>query len=79
MTGAPWCWLFDDEQRDQTESGALQIRQGIAVMEFMSSLAISDERKEIVLNQNREWLGENIFTYLTKRGHRKRNGRCVFM
>ena len=80
MAHAPQCWLFDDaEQGSHTEGRALQIRQVIAVMEFMSSLAISNERKATVLNQNREWLGEDIFAYLTRRSHLKRSDRCIFM
>lgn len=79
MADAPRCWLFDDEQRGKTESGALQIRQVIAVMEFMSSLGISSQRKATVLNQNREVLGEDTIAYLTKRSHLKRSDRCVFM
>ena len=79
IANAPRCWLFDDEQRGQTESGALQIRQVIAVMEFMSSLAISNDRKAAVLNENRELLGEDNFAFLTKKNYLKRNDRCVFM
>ena len=79
MADAQRCWLFDDEQRGQTESEALQIRQVIAVTQFMSSIGISNERKAAVLNQNREVLGEDTIAYLTKRSQLKRGDRCVFM
>ena len=79
MADAPRCWLFDDEQGGQTESGALQIRQVIAVMDFMSSLEISNERKKSILNQNREVLGEDMIAYLTKSSQLKRSDRCLFM
>lgn len=79
MADAPRCWLFDDDQGGQTESGALRIRQVIAAMEFMSSLEISNDRKASVLNQNREVLGEDTIAYLTKKIQLKRSDRCTFM
>ena len=80
MRDAPRCWLFDDEEQGQTEDRALQIRQVIAVTKFLSSLGISDEKKTTLVYQNRELLGEDIFSYLTKKRQQlKASARCTFM
>lgn len=76
---APSCWLFNDEELGHTEERALQIRQLIAVTDYLSSLHISDDRKATLLHLNREVLGV-LYYYLTaKRVNLRRVGKCVLM
>ena len=57
MTEAPPCWLFNDEEMQQTHETAIEIRQLIAVRNYMLSLDVSDERKARLLDRNRRILG----------------------
>ena len=57
MREAPPCWLFNDEEMQQTHETAIEIRQLIAVRNYLFSLDMSDERKARLLDRNRRILG----------------------
>ena len=81
MTEAPTCWLFNDQELGQTDESALQIRQLIAVTNYLSSLRISNDRKAILLDRNRRILGD-LYSYLTARLELTKvgyYGKCALM
>ena len=57
MTEARPCWLVNDEEMQQTHETAIEIRQLIAVRNYLFSLDVSDERKVLLLERNRRILG----------------------
>ena len=57
MTEARQCWLINDEEMEQTHETAIEIRQLIAVRNYLFSLDVSDERKVRLLERNRRILG----------------------
>ncbi|CAH3034163.1 unnamed protein product [Porites lobata] len=57
MTEARQCWLVNDEEMQQTHETAIEIRQLIAVRNYLFSLDVSDERKVRLLERNRRILG----------------------
>lgn len=76
---APCCWLFDDGLSGNTKTRALLIRQMNAAADYLRSLQVSNEKKLILLNSNREVLGE-IFTHLIKKyGPKRDQEKCVIL
>ena len=57
MTEARQCWLINDEEMEQTHETAIEIRQLIAVRNYLLSLDVNDERKVRLLERNRRILG----------------------
>ena len=57
MTEARPCWLVNDEEMEQTHQTAIEIRQLIAVRNYMFLLDVSDERKARLIDRNRRILG----------------------
>lgn len=76
---APCCWLFDDGLSGNTKTRALLIRQMNAAADYLRSLQVSNEKKLILLNSNREVLGE-VFTHLIKKyGPKRDQEKCVIL
>ena len=60
MTIVPECWLFDDHVKGHTEERAQEIRQLIAVKNYLDSLQISADRITTFLLGNRQVLGAEL-------------------